>query len=268
MMWKLASPLLVLVLVTGCAATSPRQEVLPTLEAGLPKHYTCQRAAGAITVAGRRDEPAWLAAPWTDDFRDIEGSIRPVPRFRTRAKLVWDEQYLYIGAELEEPHVWATLTHHDEIVFHDNDFEVFIDPDGDSCEYYEVEINALGTIFDLLLVRTYRAGGPAQHGWNLAGLQSAVWVAGTLNNPANRDKAWYVELAMPWATLAEYAHRPAPPPPGDVWRVNFSRVEWQQQVRDGHYEIVPGTREDNWVWSPQGVIDMHLPERWGYVEFR
>jgi hypothetical protein len=27
------------------------------------------------------------------------------------------------------------------------------------------------------------------------------------------------------------------------------------------------TREDNWVWSPQGIVDMHRPERWGYVQF-
>jgi hypothetical protein len=26
-------------------------------------------------------------------------------------------------------------------------------------------------------------------------------------------------------------------------------------------------REDNWVWSPQGVVDMHRPETWGYVQF-
>ncbi len=25
--------------------------------------------------------------------------------------------------------------------------------------------------------------------------------------------------------------------------------------------------EHNWVWSPQGVINMHYPERWGYLQF-
>jgi len=258
----------ILVLVGGCAATAPRAAVLPPLEAGLPKHYVCPRATSAIVIDGRLDEPAWTSAPWTDDFRDIEGSHQPAPRYRTRAKLVWDDQHLYIGAELSEPDVWATLTKHDEIVFHDNDFEVFIDPDSDAREYYEVELNALNTVFDLLLVRTYRAGGPARHDWNLAGLQSAVHVAGTLNQPGDRDTAWFVEMALPWKALAEYAHRPAPPRPGDVWRANFSRVEWHHEVRDGHYQIMPGTREDNWVWSPQGVIDMHLPDRWGAVEFR
>jgi hypothetical protein len=255
-------------LIAGCATTQPTTTPsLPPLPAGLPHRYVCRHADGPIVIDGRLDDPAWSRAPWTEPFADIEGDRRPPPRFQTRAKLLWDDQYLYIAAELEEPHVWATLTEHDQIVFHDNDFEVFIDPDGDAREYYEVEINALNTIFDLFLVRTYRAGGPALHGWDLHGLKSAVHVAGTLNDPSDLDRGWSLEMAMPWKSLAEAAHRPAPPHPGDTWRMNFSRVEWQPRIVAGRYEKVPNTREDNWVWSPQGVIDMHLPDRWGYVEF-
>ena len=58
-----------------------------------------------------------------------------------------------------------------------------------------------------------------------------------------------------------------PPEPGTVWRVNFSRVQWKLDVVDGRYEKAPDTPEDNWVWSPQGVINMHQPEHWGYVRF-
>jgi hypothetical protein len=227
----------------------------------------CQRATGEIAIDGRLDEAAWEQAPWTDDFVDIQGPARPAPRFRTRAKMLWDEQYFYIGASLEEPHVWATLTQHDQIVFHDNDFEVFVDPNGDRREYYEIETNALNTIFDLFLVRTYIDGGPALHGWDCKGLRSAIHIDGTLNDPADTDRGWSVELALPWTALAEAAHRPAPPQNGDAWRVNFSRVEWQVRVVNGGYEKVPATPEDNWVWSPQGAINMHLPERWGYVQF-
>ena len=57
------------------------------------------------------------------------------------------------------------------------------------------------------------------------------------------------------------------PRDGDQWRVNFSRVEWRHEIVEGQYRKVPKTPEDNWVWSPQGVIDMHRPERWGYVQF-
>lgn len=67
--------------------------------------------------------------------------------------------------------------------------------------------------------------------------------------------------------LGEYARRPAPPADGDQWRINFSRVEWDVTVTDGKYGKIPGHVEHNWVWSPQGVIDMHRPERWGFIQF-
>ena len=65
---------------------------------------------------------------------------------------------------MEEPHVWGTLTKHDSVIFHDNDFEVFIDPNGDTLEYYEFEINALNTGWDLFLDKPYRQGGRARGG--------------------------------------------------------------------------------------------------------
>jgi hypothetical protein len=232
-----------------------------------PKGYVCYRANGPVQIDGRLDDAAWQQAPWTDLFVDIEGDVRPQPRFRTRVKMLWDDQFFYIGAELEEPHVWATLTEHDSVIFQDNDFEVFIDPNGDNHEYYEFEINALNTGWDLLLTRPYRDGGKAVNSWEIPGLKTAVHVDGTLNNLKDTDKGWSVEIAFPWKVLGELAYQPAPPRDGDQWRVNFSRVEWRHEVVDGKYRKVPGTKEDNWVWSPQGVVDMHRPETWGYVQF-
>jgi Carbohydrate family 9 binding domain-like len=232
-----------------------------------PKGYVCYRAAGPVTLNGKLDDKAWQSAPWTDDFVDIEGDLKPKPRFRTRVKMLWDDEFFYVGAELEEPHVWATLTQHDAIIFQDNDFEVFIDPNGDNHEYYEFEINALNTGWDLFLVKPYRDGGPALHNWEIPGLKTAIHVQGTLNDPSDTDKGWTVEMAFPWKVLHEAAHRPAPPKEGDQWRVNFSRVEWKHEIVDGKYRKVPKQKEDNWVWSPQHVIDMHKPELWGYVQF-
>lgn len=243
--------------------------LLPMLvaTAAAPLNYVCYRASGKLRIDGQLNEAAWQAAPWTAAFVDIEGDAKPRPRFLTRAKMLWDEQYFYIAAEMEEPHVWATLTERDSVIFHDNDFEVFIDPDGDTREYYEFEINALNTGWDLFLPRKYKEGGKADNSWNIVGLRTAVHVAGTLNNPRDQDQGWSVELALPWPALAKYAHQPTPPRHGDRWRVNFSRVEWQHEVVDGRYRKLAGRREDNWVWSPQGVIDMHQPDKWGYVQF-
>jgi len=238
-----------------------------------PRHYVCYRAPAGLTIDGRLSEPAWQAAAWTDVFVDIEGDVRPKPRFRTRAKMLWDSSRFYIAAELEEPDVWATLTGRDAVMFNDNDFEVFIDPDGDTHTYGELEINALGAVWDLLLIRPYRDGGPAINAWDIAGLQAAVDVRGTINQPGDRDEGWTVEIAFPWRALAELAAGKRPPKPGDRWRVNFSRVAWQTDARDGRYakrlDSASGKplAADNWVWSPQGAIDMHMPERWAYVQF-
>lgn len=181
-------------------------------------------------------------------------------------KMLWDQQFLYIGAWMEEPHVCATLTEHDSVIFQDNDFEVFIDPDGDTLRYFEYEINALGTDWDLFLPKPYRDGGSADNSWETYA-RKAVHIAGTLNDPSDTDEGWGVEIAIPWDCFREHGGMTCPPKPGDLWRINFSRVEWLYDIVDGKYVKRPNTPEDNWVWSPQGVIDMHQPEQWGFLEF-
>lgn len=233
----------------------------------IPKGYVCGRAATPPVIDGNIDNKEWAKAPWTDDFVDIEGDKKPRPRFRTRAKMLWDDQYFYIAAELSEPNVWGTLKDHDLVIFQDNDFEVFIDPDGDNHAYYEMEMNALNTTWDLLLEKPYRNGGPAVNAWEIPGMKTGVRVNGTLNDATDRDTSWTVEIAMPWKVLGERTKRPAPPRDGDQWRVNFSRVEWEVTTEGKAKKKVPGRKEDNWVWSPQGVVDMHRPETWGFVQF-
>lgn len=222
-----------------------------------PLSYECHRAKTPLQIDGKLDDPAWKTAAWTSDFVDIEGAAKPKPRFRTRAKMLWDDQYLYIAAELEEPNVTGTLTKHDSVIFHDNDFEVFIKPLPQTESYYEFEINALNTGWDLFLSKPYNDGGKADNSWDIQGLKTAVAVQGTLNHPGDTDRGWTIEIAYPLNAFESRQHVP-PPHSGTVWRINFSRVEW-----------TPGKpREDNWVWSPQDVINMHMPEKWGYLHFR
>lgn len=240
----------------------------------MPRGYVCQRARGSIAVDGKLDEPSWEKAPWTEYHVDIEGQMRPVkPRFNTRCKMLWDDQCFYIAAWMEEPHVWGTITERNAVIFNDNDFEVFIDPDGDSHEYFEFEVNALNTIWNLFLDKPYKNGGNAVIR-EMPGQKSGVYVEGTLNNPTDIDEYWTVEIAFPWKGMAEHARCACPPKNGDQWRVGFSRVEWDHKVVDGKYIRSPSKEErtddwheDNWIWSPQGVVNMHRPETWGYVQF-
>lgn len=177
--------------------------------------------------------------------------------------MLWDDEHFYIYAWMEEPRVWATLTEHDSVIFQDNDFEVFIDPDGDALRYFEFEVNAFGTTWDLYLERPYRDGGVADDSWE-AHAQVAVFVDGVINDPRVVCRGWGVEIAFPWDRFTDHPR----PQVGESWRVNFSRVEWHTNVVNDQIIKVPDTLEDNWVWSPQGVIDMHQPEMWGVVEFK
>jgi len=243
------------------------------LGAWAPRVCESPRLNPAPVIDGRIDDPGWDLAPWSEPFTDIQGDRAAPPRHRTRVRLGWDDDYFYVAAHLDEPHVQATLTERDAVIYHDNDFEVFIDPDGDNHLYGELEINALGTVWDLLLVSPYRDGGPAVDAWDINGLKSAVAVDGTLNDPGDRDGGWTVELAIPWKVLGPIAGRACPPAPGDIWRVNFSRVQWRTEVVEGRYRKIldeatgRALPEDNWVWSPQGLIAMHCPEMWGLVRF-
>jgi len=236
-----------------------------------PKGYVVGFTNTAPVIDGIVDDEVWEKAVWSDVFRDIEGDLKPEPYYATRVRMLWDKEYLYIAAALQEKHIWANLTERDQIVFYDNDFEVFLDPDNTAHRYFEYEINALNTIFDLFLPKPYRAGSGALISWDSSRLKHAVQIRGTLNDPNDEDSGWTVEMAIPFADVT-IGNDPHIPKDGEMWRINFSRVQWETEIIDGKYvkkkdangKTLP---ENNWVWSPQGVINMHLPERWGYLQF-
>lgn len=256
-------------ILAACAADPPAEaagtRVVPEpvpVHAPAVRHYLAPYFPTTPPVVdGLLDDPAWATAPWSEPFVDIAGLRRPRPHLDTRMRVGWDDSTFYLAARLEEPDVWATLVTRDTVIFHDNDFEVFLDPDGDTHDYAELEINALGTVWDLLLERPYRDGGPAVTTWDVAGLRSAVHIDGTLNDARDRDRGWSVELGIPFSALGR--SRPAD---GEQWRVNFSRVQWALERTGTGYRKRAGP-EQNWVWSPQGLVNMHLPELWGVVQF-
>lgn len=232
-----------------------------------PKTYVCHKADKLILVDGKLNDDAWSNVQWTDSFVDIEGSLKPDPFYDTKAKMTWDDNYFYFGAYLEDPHVWASITARDAVVYKDNDFEIFLDPDGDTHNYYELEVNAFETEWDLILLKPYHdADGVALDSWDIPGLISKVHVDGTINDPSDMDKGWSVEIAIPWRSLIGNFRSKTPPKEGETWKVNFSRVHWDTEIKDGKY-VKTDNPEFNWVWSPQGHIYMHFPHFWGLVQF-
>ena len=195
-----------------------------------PPTYVCYKAPAPIKIDGKLSPGEWDAIPWTSDFVDIEGDKRPAPHF-----------------------------------------EIFLNPTNDTHNYLEYEVNALGTEWDLFLTRPYRDNPQVLNNWEFTGMKSAVYVDGTLNNPKDTDKSWSVEVFIPWTSVFQMDRGKEKPEIGEQIRVNFSRVEWTTDVKDGKYVKVPIQGEDkireyNWVWAPTGVINIHMPEYWGYVQ--
>ncbi len=234
-----------------------------------PLTYIAKRTESVIKIDGKVTELDWNKAKWSEEFIDIKGVKKP--KYKTRFKMLWDNTNMYYFVDIKEPHVWGNLRQRDTVIYHNNDFEIFWDPDGDTHNYYEFEINVLNTIWDLMLTKPYREKNATIDSWDIQGIKSAIVVNGTLNNPKDIDKGWQLELAIPWAAFrTSYGQNNVPV--NKFWRINFSRVNWDFELHNGTYDRKKDAKgkhlpEYNWVWSPQGVINMHQPETWGYVYF-
>ena len=230
-----------------------------------PSQYVCSRTTEMPSIDGKLDDAAWANAAWTSDFVDIVTAAKSP--LATRVKLLWDDSRLYIAAELREPHLQARIEKRDEPVFRENAFELFFDPDGDHHDYAELQINAINTVADLRMDKPYRDRGKSDAFWDIIGMRTAVRVEGTLNEPADQDTRWTVEIAIPWHALAELRPRggEGPPNEGAQWRMNFARVAHVPKFTHGQYGGVQGIEYS--CWSPQMESNLHAPERWGTVQF-
>lgn len=256
-------------LISNCNTQKP---IAINLDADIinPKTYVVYKTTNALIIDGEADEQDWKHAKFTSNFIDIEGV--KIPNQQTNVKMLWDKNFLYVYAKLHEKHIWGDITKRDQVIFYNNDFEVFISPSNDTHNYGEIEINALNTVWDLVLNKPYNVGGKPKNNWNLNTLKTAVFIKGTVNNADDIDAFWSVEMAIPLSAFAELKNRPKTKPKnGEQWRINFSRVQWNHDITNGKYsrkkinnKFLP---EYNWVWSNQGAINMHLPENWGYIHF-
>lgn len=271
------------------AHQAPRDISFPCKEEDIPR-YNAHYISTPPTIDGKLSEAAWKNAPRSSRFVDL---VHGTPtHLDTRSAVLWDSTFLYVGYWLEEPDVSASLTKRDAPIYQDNDAELFIaGRDG----YYEFEINAYGTIYEVLFfwkdafeqhgyskrpgfdpthpqARPFNGVGYKSHprgqrigfwNWDFPGLKKAVHVEGTLNDDRDRDKGWTVELALPWSgleILAEGDGKALPPKDGDVWRMDFSRFNTYKAPK-------PAEDSGGWAWSSHGVWDSHVPECFTYIIF-
>jgi len=239
-----------------------------------PSQY-CYRTSGPLNIDGKLDEPAWKSVPAMVFRGLVDGKD---PKYATRCKILWDNRFFYVGFEAEDRNVWATVNRKTEqptdlkdkqqysrfIMRKDSFLKIFLDPDADGKRYIEIHINPYNHINDSWKEsgsdsKIMQAGmvDKTHYDWNCAGLKSAVWIDGTLNNTNDVDKGWSAEVAIPWSALAEFTLGKCPPLPGDVWRGHFGRA---------YRETVEGERT-YWTWPVIGVLDCHQTDRHGYIVF-
>jgi len=187
------------------------------------RYYAVTRAAAPIAVDGSLGEFAWQTAEQINGFERILNDYDQVLH-PTRARMLWDDENLYFAFACQDPDIWAIYDQEDDPMWSEEVVEVFIDPDGDGENYLELEVNPLNAVVDLKIYRLqpeWKSSIP----WDIAGLQTAVQVQGTVNDSLGQDLGWTVEIAIPWAATADSIDGGGKPQVGDTWRLNLYRIE-------------------------------------------
>jgi hypothetical protein len=262
-----------------------------------PGTYTANYITKPLVTTGAAKDPAWAAATRTPRFVDMRSGT-PAP-LDTAASVLWDETALHIAFWAAEPNVVGTMTKRDDLLFFENDLEIFIDG-GDS--YYELEFNALGTMYEVFFIwhdayqqgskwdvpkfnvhspRVHSFGGDYDHStksfwtgnhprgtrwafldYDMPGLDLKVAVDGTPNHPSTVDRGWTAEISIPWKNLADLSNgRSLPPKDGDTWGIFFGRFQ-QLAARTSSGYVTGG-----YAAHAFGVADTHVPECFTQVRF-
>ena len=270
--------------MAGIAAEGGWSFPCPTNEIA---RYTAHRVAGPIKIDGKLDEASWKSAPTSPRFVDI---ISGKPALHdTFATVMWDDENLYIGYRVQEPHLKAKYTEQNDPIYYDNDVEFFI---AGADSYYELELNGYNTAYEVFFIwkdaydkagfskapefpksewvpfngvgftNHIRSGRLGNFKWTFPGKKTAVHLDGTVNDDRDKDRGWTVEVALPWKGMKWLATdgRALPPKEGDLWRMDFSRFNTYKAPASAH-------DSGGWVWTRHGVWDSHIPECFAYIQF-
>ena len=217
--------------------------------------YNCKYTKTPITIDGRLNDPAWEKANLLSLYIPVT-DVEPISKTETR--LMWDDNYLYVGFKAYDKDVWSHLTERDTQTCTEDVLEVFLQTNPAEEPYFNFEINALGTIYDAYNLKR-RAGGDDHHRWrrwNIEGIKTAIHVEGEINNPDGIDKYWQMEVAIPFAELATLKGKT--PQPGDKWHFQVSRYDYSIYLPNG-VELTASTKLTR--------VDFHLVEEWQPLVF-
>ncbi len=242
-------------LLLGAGGAPPN--VAPTAaaeQAGPPvvRSAECRWAAGPITIDGKLDEPAWQRAQVLKDFA-VFWQNRP-PKTATKARLLWDDQYLYFAAEMEDSDLYADIKERNGMIWNNDVFELFFKPAVDKLAYYEFQVNAANTQLELFFPSRGSGGYQRFAPLTKFGMESAVQLQGTLNDWRDEDTGWTVEGRIPLTAFETSGDRPKA---GAKWRFALCRYDYS----------VAFERVETSSTAPLRQPDFHRYEDYGELTF-
>ena len=212
--------------------------------------YEVKRAPAAIVIDGKLDDKAWESASPAVALQFLWESQTGAKQ-KTAVRLLWDDQYLYVGYDCEDSDITAQFLERDDPTYRDDAVEIFINPKPSQTGlYFGLEMNARAVLYDYLMYDSRYAFKR----FNMQGVKVATFLRGTLNARGDEDHGWSLEVAIPWVNFEEFSQRPAP---GAVWKANLNR--W-----DG---VEPDRRMSIWSNPLQDRPRPHVPERFGELVF-
>jgi hypothetical protein len=212
----------------------------------------CRRATGEIRIDGDLSEPAWALAQVLQDFSAYW--LKRKAKTATRARLLWDDRYLYFAAEMEDSDLYADVKEHNGMTWTNDVFELFFKPSAKKLAYYEFQVNALNTQLELFFPSRGSGGYQRFAPRGKLGMESAVKLRGTLNKWQDKDEGWTVEGRIPWSAFKDTGGRPKP---GDVWRFALCRYDYSAAF----------DRPDLTSTAPLTQPDFHRYEDYGKLTF-
>jgi hypothetical protein len=212
----------------------------------------CRWAGARIKIDGFINEVVWDDAEELSDFAVFWD--KRTPKTSTKARLLWDAQYLYFCAEMEDADLFATVTEANGMTWEDDVFELFFKPAADKPAYYEFQVNAANTPLELFLPSRGAGGYRRFAPLTKLGMESAVQLQGTLNKWQDTDKGWTVEGRIPWAAFKPTGGRPEP---GDKWRFALCRYDYSATLE----------RPELSSTAPLTKPDFHRYEDYGELTF-
>jgi uncharacterized repeat protein (TIGR03806 family) len=201
-----------------------------------PSKFECRWTDTPITIDGSADEPTWKNAQEIDAFHlPWLGDKARMSRTRTTAKLLWDREYLYFFADMEDTDLFADITEQDGMLWLNDVFELFFRPDATKPGYYEFQVNAAGAKFDAFYPKFDEKRIVE---WSKTGkfhIDAKVKLRGTLNKRDGKDRGWSVEGRIPWTDFVRTGGRPVP---GEDWKMNLCRFDYNKEWKEPEQSCV------------------------------